>query len=145
MKKVWISVLALALAFHCGAATAEVKVIQDFGIDNPDAIINGACKALAEFYSENFSTPPYELIDKFVNFDKSKDEFYLSALRGEYGDLVVFIAPDAGVTDGYETAVFRYPDLDCISVGGAIIEPDKWDVFYQKEIALSDPDIGEYL
>ena len=145
MKKIWFGVLVLTLAFYCGAATAEVKVRLDFGIDNPDAIISEACRAFVEEFSTSFDPPQSDLVDKFMNFDKNKDEFYISAIRGEYGDLVVFIVPDAEVTDGYDIVALEYPDLDIISVGGAIIEPNGWDVFYEVEIALSDPDIGMYL
>jgi len=138
MKKTLFGVLAFILAFYCGSAMAEVKVRLDFEIDNPDAIINEACRVLVEEFGANFNPPRSDITDKYANFDKSRDEYYISALRGEHGDLVVFIVPDEA-PDCYDIAALGYPGLDLVLVGGVVIKPDEWDIYCERILEELDP------
>ena len=83
------------------------------------------------------------LKNKFMNFDKSKDEHYISAVRGKFGDWVAFIVPDRDMDsergedsvreygDLYNYYVFKYPSLDIASNGGQLIKPDAWEEWHR--------------
>ena len=63
------------------------------------------------------------MIDHFKPFvDKTKKEGFISTIRGEFGDWVVFIIPDKNRSDGFQYGLFKYPSLEWNEIGDTLYD-----------------------
>ena len=115
MKKLSVVLLALVMGLGlAGEAMAEVKVKRDFDVGDHAALFR---KAREKFMSFSDKT----VVKNYKSFF-GNDSYYVTACRGRYGDWVAFIVPIKNVANGYDYAMFKYPTLELISIGGSIIE-----------------------
>lgn len=131
MKKYWGLVLMLGLClFAAGIADgADIKLKNDFTVNNPHAILDEGWKNLPDEIQKAYGPK-----SKFVNTR------YISTYKGEFADCIIFIVPDKDVPDGYDFVVFQYPSLELAEIGGALI--GDWDSFYQGIDEITDPDFA---
>ena len=137
MKKLILS-LCVALLLVSGlpvpSAAAEPQLRQDFEVGDVNAVFSAAREKFMNY-------PERSVVEDYKSFfEKSAVEYFMSACRGEHGDWIAFIVPMENVPDGYSLAVFLYPDLDLLTIGDEIIEPDQWDAWYERINEELNPD-----
>jgi hypothetical protein len=135
MKKTVALFLCVLASMAFGA---EIVIKCDFEIENPDELFSAAREKFM-IYPEKSVVENYESF--FEAFEKSEDK-NISAYRGKYGDCVAFIIPNGNVRDVYDYAVFKYPNLALLAIGGILIVPGEWDRFYAEIDEYMDPDFA---